>query len=367
MSSSSSSSASSSSPSDSMSVFESAFSAFHSSLKGLELETKSTQNRLEVEFAILDDHVKKSANIQKEYKNLVNMYNDLKKEKGDDPALDDINIKLGLAKQSLEKIREMAPSSDSVFLRFMLGKVNAKLWKNADKISMKNEYNKFKNRSTLLFILWPLLQLFFPALPDFFFKLHQLWLMYYYNTLSLRENILQANGSNIQSWWIIHHYISIVISVVMLLYPSDWLKIDRKNEFLWFGLLQGVIMLIQNRYQQRRSYVRKTLGKATQVDVDTSETLVEKPTDLKILIPLLYALYLYEVLFGVRCFWQWFSQPNETQPGAVLTIGFGFLLLGVGNAYTTALVLTSKNRLRQLKRLVQDRLKGSSSNKSKSN
>ncbi len=72
--------------SDSMGVFESAFSAFHASLKDLERETKSTQNRLEVEFAILDDYVKKSANSQKEYKNLVNMYNDLKKEKGDDPA-----------------------------------------------------------------------------------------------------------------------------------------------------------------------------------------------------------------------------------------------------------------------------------------
>ncbi len=58
----------------------------------------------------------------------------------------------------------------------------------------------------------------------------------------------------------------------------------------------------------------------------------------------------YEVLFGFRCFWHWLNDTNEAQPGAVLSIGFGFLLLGIGNAYTTALVLTSKNRLRQLKR-----------------
>lgn len=37
-------------------------------------------------------------------------------------------------------------------------------------------------------------------------KIHQLWLLYYYLTLSLRENILLANGSDILHWWIYHHY-----------------------------------------------------------------------------------------------------------------------------------------------------------------
>ena len=67
-----------------------------------------------------------------------------------------------------------------------------------------------------MFILWPLAQLLLllfgesfglPSASDMLLKAHQLWLLYYYTTLSLRENILLANGSNIMQWWILHHYV----------------------------------------------------------------------------------------------------------------------------------------------------------------
>ena len=40
--------------------------------------------------------------------------------------------------------------------------------------------------------------------------LWHIWLLYYYLSLALRENILKANGSEIHSWWFMHHYISMV-------------------------------------------------------------------------------------------------------------------------------------------------------------
>jgi hypothetical protein len=42
--------------------------------------------------------------------------------------------------------------------------------------------------------------------------------------------------------------------------------------------------MLQNVYQMRRSYVRHALGKARAVDIAASETLVEKPTDLVVLV-----------------------------------------------------------------------------------
>jgi TMPIT-like protein len=36
---------------------------------------------------------------------------------------------------------------------------------------------------------------------------------------ALRENILKANGSNIRTWWVVHHYLSIAVSLVLLLWP----------------------------------------------------------------------------------------------------------------------------------------------------
>lgn len=49
----------------------------------------------------------------------------------------------------------------SHFLRFALGKVNVRAWKQKDKIKLKEEYNKFKFRTTILFIVFPVIQLLF--------------------------------------------------------------------------------------------------------------------------------------------------------------------------------------------------------------
>ena len=46
--------------------------------------------------------------------------------------------------------------------------------------------------------------------------LTHIWTLYYYVSLSLRENILRVNGSNIKPWWIYHHYVSAVMSITVL-------------------------------------------------------------------------------------------------------------------------------------------------------
>ena len=50
-------------------------------------------------------------------------------------------------------------------------------------------------------------------------------------------------------------------------------------------------MMLQSFYQRRRHYVRTSLGKAKDIDLADTETLVEKPTDLAILVPLLFLTY----------------------------------------------------------------------------
>jgi len=48
----------------------------------------------------------------------------------------------------------------------------------------------------------------------------QVWLLYYYISLALREHILKVNGSLIKWWWIIHHYLSIGVSLLLLTWPG---------------------------------------------------------------------------------------------------------------------------------------------------
>ena len=235
-----------------------------------------------------------------------------------------------------------------------------------------SKYNKFKSRTTLIFILFPLIQLaagWFLKLDstscDLLLKAHQLWLLYYYTTLSLRENILWANGSDILHWWLHHHYLSMLIALIMLLWPNPYLVTARLAEMLWFGLVQGLVMLFQNNYQKKRLYVRKTLGKAKAIDIDSSETLVEKPTDLSVLIPMLFALYALELWFGVSFMLDWVRMRHGQHmhyPLSVLVMGVAFCVLAVGNAVTTGIVLLSKSKTRHLKQMVHDRIIGVKNN-----
>jgi hypothetical protein len=49
--------------------------------------------------------------------------------------------------------------------------------------------------------------------------LWHIWLLYYYLSIALRENILKANGSEIHGWWFMHHYISMV-PLTSRMFPS---------------------------------------------------------------------------------------------------------------------------------------------------
>lgn len=52
-------------------------------------------------------------------------------------------------------------------------------------------------------------------------QIYLVWLSYVYLALALRENVLIVNGSNIRSWWILHHYLSILACLIMLALPVD--------------------------------------------------------------------------------------------------------------------------------------------------
>lgn len=96
------------------------------------------------------------------------------------------------------------------------------------------------------------------------YALVHIWLLYYYISLALRENILRVNGSNIRPWWIYHHYLSAVMVIIILTWPNTH---NYNHEFLpqfnVYCFCQGVVQLMQAQYQKKRLYIRKSLGKVT--------------------------------------------------------------------------------------------------------
>jgi len=181
------------------------------------------------------------------------------------------------------------------------------------------------------------------------FTLHQAWLLYYYMSLALRENILQVNGSNIMNWWIYHHYITMLISFLMMCLPDGGIVSTKLEAFFTLCLAQGIVMAVQNSYQSKRLYVRKTLGKASYIDVDASETLVEKPSDLKVLVPMLFIVYVSELYMGLDLAY-FVRRHHPAGSWLLLAAAFLFIVLAIGNSVSTASVLVAKNKERRQRR-----------------
>ena len=94
------------------------------------------------------------------------------------------------------------------------------------------------------------------------------WLAYFYVALALREQILVANGSSIRGWWITHHAWSAGTAALVLSLPIDSPAVRVfLTRLLRWSAAQGVVMILQNRYQRRRMYTRIALGRNAAMDV----------------------------------------------------------------------------------------------------
>ncbi|KAH9774768.1 TMPIT-like protein [Citrus sinensis] len=166
-----------------------------------------------------------------------------------------------------------------------------------------------KDRTALLFLLFPSTLLILRSwiwdgcLPAFPVQLYQAWLLFLYTGLALRENILRINGSDIRPWWIYHHYCAMLMALVSLTWeikgqPNCAQKQRGVQLFLQWAMMQGVAMLLQNRYQRQRLYTRIALGKAKRMDVVWGET-AGVDGQLWLLCPILFILQGFEAYVGL--------------------------------------------------------------------
>jgi hypothetical protein len=266
----------------------------------------------------------------------------------------------------IEALKYIIPETRSFFCRIMLGRINLKFWTSQERDRLRDEYNKFKIRSNVIFTFFPLLVLvahyylrFVWADIHWFTLLHQLWLLYYYTSLALRENILLVNGSNIRPWWIMHHYIAAFGMAILMTWPVSPTYLRFVPYWNYFLAFQGVVQVLQLLYQRKRDYALRALGRTSRMDVAFSETLVEFPTELKILIPILVLDQFWQIFLGLKlleCVWtefdilntHWTMYREEVQ---MTVCGIVAIVLGVGNLYTTMVTLFGKDHHKNLKRV----------------
>jgi hypothetical protein len=100
-----------------------------------------------------------------------------------------------------------------------------------------------------------------------------------------------------------HHYCAMLMALVSLTWgiqghPSCTRKQQGVRLFLGWAVMQGVAMLLQNRYQRQRLYTRIALGKAGRMDVVWGETAGVKG-QLWVLYPLLFILQGFQFFIGL--------------------------------------------------------------------
>ncbi|KAL3837988.1 hypothetical protein ACJIZ3_022579 [Penstemon smallii] len=240
------------------------------------------------------------------------------------------------------------------FLRMFLGPINVRANRKDVQLKVKEEYNKFRDGTAFLFLCLPTLLLVLrswvwdgclPALPV---QLYQAWLLYLYTGLALRENILRVNGSDIRPWWIKHHYCAMVMALISLTWEiergPDCAQKQRGVElFLKWAIMQGVAMILQNRYQRQRLYTRIALGKARRMDVVWGETAGVEG-QLLLLCPILFVLQGFEAYVGVLLLKT--AIDGLGLEWQVITCGILLIVMAVGNFANTVQTLVTKSRVK---------------------
>jgi len=244
---------------------------------------------------------------------------------------------LAAQKRQLKKLDEdLVPRTGSLFVRLFLGQVNVKNYQDGERFRLKEEYQKFKGRTDWIFLIFSSVLLFLGR-TRWMEILFQCWLVYYFVSLSLRENILQVNGSRIKDWWIFHHYISIVVSITWLTWNTITYEASLNN-FLWLTFFQGVVQLLQNFYQSSKLYKMVAMGKADRMHVYTGEDSSALVADSNNT----FLLALFPCLIGLQSL-QLYTGFNLIRTGIrmhytefqIYLIGVLFLALGCGNMFTT--------------------------------
>merc|ERR1712154_746093 len=155
---------------------------------------------------------------------------------------------------------------------------------------------------------------------------------------AIRENILSLNGSRILSWWIYHHYWTMLVSVLSLVIYSDELENYGGAIYLNYFFF----------YQKKRHYARKALAKKTELDIRTTEVIDERPhSRYRILLPALYATYFLQLIVSIYFLFLSSSSSlkgNTLKCVQVIIMSIAWFVLSIGNTSTLSKVLKRKRQ-----------------------
>ncbi|KAM9801323.1 transmembrane protein 120A-like [Neosynchiropus ocellatus] len=247
---------------------------------------------------------------------------------------------------SLVEMEAFLPKKNGLYLSLVLGNVDVTFLSKQLKFAYKDEYETFKLRLTVILLLFSFICYFFVSYR-FLDAILNFLLVWYYCTLTIRESILITNGSRIKGWWVFHHYVSAFLSGVMLTWPDGHPYKVFRNQFLAYSLYQSFVQCLQCYYQSGCLYRLRALGERHNMDLTVEGFQSWMWKGLTFLLPFLFLGHFWQ-LYNSLCLFRMARLP-DCKEWQVLMCGLCFLVLFMGNFFTTVAVVKQKLKKRNEK------------------
>ncbi|XP_047247757.1 ion channel TACAN-like isoform X1 [Girardinichthys multiradiatus] len=271
----------------------------------------------------------------------------IKGSTGDDAkTLCDIKEKVKTQEHAFSEMDAFLPKTNGLYLNLVLGNVNVTLLSKQSKFAYKDEYETFKLYLTVVLLLFSFMCFFFVSYR-FLDAIFNFLLVWYYCTLTIRESILITNGSRIKGWWVFHHYVSAFLSGVMLTWPDGNLYQTFRNQFLAYSFYQSFVQCLQYYYQSGCLYRLRALGERHNMDLTVEGFQSWMWKGLTFLLPFLFFGHFWQLFNSLSLFRM--AQLPDCKEWQVQMCGLCFLVLFMGNFFTTLAVVRHKSKSRNQK------------------
>uniref|UniRef100_A0A384CPU0 Transmembrane protein 120A n=1 Tax=Ursus maritimus TaxID=29073 RepID=A0A384CPU0_URSMA len=151
---------------------------------------------------------------------------------------------------------------------------------------------------------------------------------------------LLSKQAKIKGWWVFHHYVSTFLSGVMLTWPDGLMYQKFRNQFLSFSMYQSFVQFLQYYYQSGCLYRLRALGERHTMDLTVEGFQSWMWRGLTFLLPFLFFGHFWQLFNALTLFN--LARDPECKEWQVLMCGFPFLLLFLGNFFTTLRVVHQK-------------------------
>ncbi|KAJ3451025.1 transmembrane protein induced by tumor necrosis factor alpha [Anaeramoeba flamelloides] len=246
----------------------------------------------------------------------------------------------------LRTLRAMLPNKTSNLLSFFVGNVTFYMTDLSERIRVKSEYENFKKFFMLFYggfsVIMLLLHLLnFKSVINLIILPYQLMPVIYYLSLAMRESILKANGSNINTWWTVHHYFSILTSGTICFWNFQSFDQIFGLQYYVFSVYSCISQFLQHLYQMNQLYRMRALGIVNLEDtVNSDSPTINFFFSFKVLLPFLIISHTFQMYLSFYLLKYYFFKEPKTIFSAIT--GVLFLILAIGNIYSITRVIYDK-------------------------